>query len=103
FVLPIRSGVIFEELGFTFLGPYDGHDVQGLVHVFERAKEMQCPIIIQAITQKGRGCDFAEKDATKFHGPGAYDPQTGEMKKKPGEPPKYQDVFGDALVELARR
>jgi 1-deoxy-D-xylulose-5-phosphate synthase len=103
FVLPSKTGVVFEELGFTFLGPFDGHDTPGLIHVFERAKEMEGPLMLQVITKKGRGCDFAERDATKFHGPGAYDPLTGEMKKKPGEPPKYQDVFGDALVELARR
>jgi len=103
FVLPSRTGVVFEELGFTFLGPFDGHDTHGLIHVFEQAREMDGPLMIQVLTKKGRGCDFAERDATKFHGPGAYDPLTGEMKKKPGEPPKYQDVFGDALVELARR
>jgi 1-deoxy-D-xylulose-5-phosphate synthase len=103
FVLPSRSGVVFEELGFTFLGPFDGHDTQQLVEVFKRAKELDGPIMIQVLTQKGRGCEFAETDPTKYHGPGAYDPATGEMKKKAGEPPKYQDVFGDALVELARR
>jgi 1-deoxy-D-xylulose-5-phosphate synthase len=102
-VLPSRSGVIFEELGFTFLGPFDGHNIEGLISVFEKAREMEGPILVQVITQKGRGCDFAEAEPTKFHGPGAYDPATGEMKKKPGEPPKYQDVFADALVELARQ
>ena len=103
FVLPSRTGVIFEELGFTFLGPFDGHDTQAMVEVFNKAKEIGGPVMVQVITQKGRGCDFAEADSTKFHGPGAYDPITGEMKKKVGEPPKYQDVFADALVELARR
>jgi 1-deoxy-D-xylulose-5-phosphate synthase len=103
FVLPSKTGVIFEELGFTYLGPFDGHNTQEMIEVFRRARQMHGPILIQVITQKGRGCDFAERDATKFHGPGAYDPLTGEMKKKPGEPPKYQDVFGDALVELALR
>jgi 1-deoxy-D-xylulose-5-phosphate synthase len=103
FVLPSRSGVIFEELGFTFLGPFDGHDTPHLVDVFRNAKAMHGPIIVQVITQKGRGCDFAEAEPTKFHGPGAYDPRTGEMKKKQGEPPKYQDIFADTLVELAYR
>lgn len=103
FVLPSRTGVIFEELGFTYLGPFDGHDTQTMIEVFRAAKELEGPIIIQVVTQKGRGCDFAEADATKFHGPGAYDPATGAMKKKPGEPPKYQEVFGAALVELAQR
>ncbi|WIG58736.1 MAG: 1-deoxy-D-xylulose 5-phosphate synthase [Ktedonobacterales bacterium] len=103
FVLPSRSGVIFEELGFTFLGPFDGHDTQQMVDVFRMAGELHGPIMVQVITQKGRGASFAEADPTKFHGPGAYDPVTGEMKKKSGEPPKYQDVFADALVELAER
>src|SRR5260221_12944911 len=103
FVLPSKTGVIFEELGFTLLGPFDGHDTQQMIEVFRKAQELQGPVMIQVITQKGRGCDFAEAEPTKFHGPGAYDPLTGEMKKKAGEPPKYQDVFGDALVELARR
>jgi 1-deoxy-D-xylulose-5-phosphate synthase len=101
FMLPSRSGVIFEELGFTFLGPFDGHDTPHLIDVFRNAKEMHGPIIIQVITKKGRGCDFAEAEPTKFHGPSAYDPLTGEIKKKPGEPPKYQDVFAETLVELA--
>jgi 1-deoxy-D-xylulose-5-phosphate synthase len=103
FVLPSKTGVVFEELGFTYLGPFDGHDTQEMIEVFNGARQVRGPILIQVITQKGRGCDFAERDATKFHGPGAYDPVTGEMKKKQGEPPKYQDVFGDALVELAQR
>ncbi|GAC1453207.1 MAG: 1-deoxy-D-xylulose-5-phosphate synthase [Ktedonobacterales bacterium] len=103
FVLPSRSGVIFEELGFTFLGPFDGHDTQGLVEVFRKAGQLEGPILVQVITKKGKGCDYAEADSTKFHGPGAYDPLTGEIKKKAGDPPAYSDVFGAALVELARR
>jgi len=103
FVLPSKTGVIFEELGFTYLGPFDGHDTQRMIEVFRGAKEMDGPIIIQVITQKGRGCDFAEAEPTKFHGPGAYDPLTGEIKKKAGDPPSYSDVFGNALVELARQ
>ncbi|HZC06345.1 MAG TPA: 1-deoxy-D-xylulose-5-phosphate synthase [Ktedonobacterales bacterium] len=103
FVLPSKSGVVFEELGYTFLGPFDGHNVQQMVDVFHNAQRMEGPIIIQVVTQKGRGCDFAEADPTKYHGPGAYDLETGELKKKPGEPPKYQSVFGETLVELARR
>lgn len=103
FVLPSKSGVIFEELGYTFLGPFDGHDTQLMVDVFKKAQQMAGPIIVQVVTQKGRGCDFAEADPTKYHGPGAYDLRSGEMKKKPGEPPKYQEVFGETLVELAQR
>ncbi|HLZ21331.1 MAG TPA: 1-deoxy-D-xylulose-5-phosphate synthase [Ktedonobacterales bacterium] len=103
FLLPSKSGVVFEELGYTFLGPFDGHNTQELIEVLRGVKDLRGPIMIQVITQKGRGCDFAEADATTFHGPGAYDPVTGALKKKAGAPPNYQTVFGEALVELARR
>ncbi|MBF6589106.1 MAG: 1-deoxy-D-xylulose-5-phosphate synthase [Ktedonobacterales bacterium] len=103
FMLPSKTGVIFEELGFTYLGPIDGHDTQTMIELFRSARQLEGPVIVQVVTTKGRGCDFAEADATKFHGPGAYNPHTGEMKKKLGEAPKYQDIFGDALVELAKR
>jgi 1-deoxy-D-xylulose-5-phosphate synthase len=103
FVLPSKSGVIFEELGFTFLGPFDGHDTQGMVELFRKAKDLEGPIVIQVITKKGKGCDFAEAEPTAFHGPGAYDAQTGKMKKEVGGPPSYSDVFGNALVELAKK
>jgi 1-deoxy-D-xylulose-5-phosphate synthase len=103
FWLPSKSGVIFEELGFTFLGPFDGHNTQHLIEMFRKAQTLAGPVLIQVVTQKGRGWEFAENDPTKFHGPGPYDPETGELKKKPGAPPNYQEVFGDTLVELARR
>jgi 1-deoxy-D-xylulose-5-phosphate synthase len=103
FVLPSKSGVIFEELGFTFLGPFDGHDTVGMIDVFRKARDLDGPIIIQVVTKKGKGCDFAEADSTTFHGPGAYDVETGKIKKDAGGPPSYSDVFGNALVELARQ
>ena len=104
FVLPSSSGVIFEELGLHLPRSIRRPQHRGAdLGLRARRGEMEGPILIQVITQKGRGCDFAEAEPTKFHGPGAYDPATGEMKKKSGEPPKYQDVFGDALVELARQ
>ena len=103
FVLPSKSGVIFEELGFTFLGPFDGHDTQGMIDLFRKAKNLEGPIVIQVITKKGKGCDFAEAEPTAFHGPGAYDAQTGQFKKDIGGPPSYSEVFGKTLVELAQR
>jgi 1-deoxy-D-xylulose-5-phosphate synthase len=102
FVLPSKTGVIFEELGFTFLGPFDGHNTQEMVDVFRKARQMEGPVFIQVITKKGQGCDFAEAEPTKFHGPGAYDPQTGELKKSDG-PPTFSAVFGKAMIELAKR
>ncbi|HLZ29933.1 MAG TPA: 1-deoxy-D-xylulose-5-phosphate synthase [Chloroflexota bacterium] len=103
FWLPSKSGVIFEELGFTFLGPFDGHNTSHLIEIFRKAKTLAGPVLIQVVTQKGRGWEFAENDPTKFHGPGPYDPDTGELKKKPGAPPNYQEVFGETLVQLAQR
>ncbi|HEX5440512.1 MAG TPA: 1-deoxy-D-xylulose-5-phosphate synthase [Ktedonobacterales bacterium] len=102
FVLPSKTGVIFEELGFTFLGPFDGHNTQEMVEVFRKARQIEGPVFIQVITKKGQGCDFAEAEPTKFHGPGAYDPQTGELKKSDG-PPTFSAVFGKAMIELAKR
>jgi len=102
FVLPSKTGVIFEELGFTFLGPFDGHNTQEMVEVFRKARQMEGPVFVQVITKKGQGCDFAEAEPTKFHGPGAYDPQTGELKKSDG-PPTFSAVFGKAMIELAKR
>jgi 1-deoxy-D-xylulose-5-phosphate synthase len=103
FWLPSKSGVIFEELGFTFLGPFDGHNTPHLVEIFQKAKDLEGPVLIQVVTQKGRGWEYAEDDPTKFHGPGPYDPLTGELKKKAGAPPNYQEVFGETLVDLAQR
>jgi 1-deoxy-D-xylulose-5-phosphate synthase len=102
FVLPSKTGVIFEELGFTFLGPFDGHNTQEMIDVFRKARQLDGPIFIQVITRKGQGCDFAEAEPTKFHGPGAYDPVTGELKKSDG-PPTFSAVFGKTMIELARR
>ena len=102
FVLPSKTGVIFEELGFTFLGPFDGHNTQEMIEVFRKARQMEGPLFIQVITKRGQGCDFAEAEPTKFHGPGAYNPTTGELKKSDG-PPTFSAVFGNAMIELARR
>jgi 1-deoxy-D-xylulose-5-phosphate synthase len=94
---------IFEELGFTFLGLVDGHNIQSMIEVFQEAQEVDGPVLIQVLTQKGQGCDFALADPTTFHGPGAYDPATGRLKNSVGALPKYQDVFASTLVELAQR
>ena len=102
FVLPSKTGVIFEELGFTFLGPFDGHNTQEMIDVFRKARQLEGPLFIQVITKKGQGCDFAEAEPTKFHGPGAYDPLTGELKKSAG-PPTFSAVFGKTMIELAKR
>src|SRR3984893_4673745 len=103
FVMHSKSGMIFEELGFKFFGPFDGHDLPLMLDVFENIKRIEGPVIVQVVTKKGKGWEFAEKDATKWHGPGAFDHTTGEIKKNAGDPPSYTEVFANALVEIAEK
>jgi 1-deoxy-D-xylulose-5-phosphate synthase len=103
FVLPSKSGVIFEELGFKFFGPFDGHNLALLIDVFENVKKIEGPIIVQVVTKKGKGWEVAEKDATKWHGPGAFDYKSGTIKKNPNDPPTYTEVFANTLVSIAEQ
>src|SRR5438874_9925119 len=103
FVLPSKSGTIFEELGIKFFGPFDGHDLPLMIDVFENIKLIEGPIMVQVVTKKGKGCDYAEADATKWHGPGAFDFTTGTIKKNAGDPPTYTEVFANTLVDLAEK
>ncbi len=96
------GGVLFEELGFTYFGPVDGHDIGKLCDVFERAKGLNEPVIIHVITKKGKGYKNAEKAPGKFHGIDAFDPETGEVLNKPKRP-SYSKLMGDYLVNLARK
>ncbi len=103
FVLHSKSGMIFEELGFKFFGPFDGHDLPLMLDVFENIKQIEGPVIVQVITKKGKGWEFAEEDSTKWHGPGAYDVTTGTIKKNASDPPTYTEIFANTLVELAEK
>ncbi len=95
--------LIFEELGLRYFGPIDGHDLPLLIGYLEFAKKADHPILIHIITQKGRGAPFALENPEKFHGCGPYDPVTGKgPAPKPGAPPNWQDVFGDATVKLCQ-
>ena len=95
---------LFESLNFRYFGPVDGHDVNKLAKTIEDLKHIPGPKLLHAVTVKGKGYALAEKDQTKWHAPGLFDKITGEIKKttsdKP-QAPKYQDVFGHTLVELA--
>ncbi len=101
FVMHSKSSQVFEELGFRFFGPFDGHDLSLMVDVFENIKQIDGPVIVQVITKKGKGWEYAEEDATKWHGPGAFDYTTGTIKKNPNDPPAYTEVFANALVDIA--
>ncbi len=94
---------IFECLNFDYSGPIDGHDLMTLVTEFERLKAVKGPKLLHVITTKGKGLKKAEENQVVYHAPGKFDKATGELVKKPAlnEPPKYQDVFGHTLVELA--
>ena len=103
FVMHSKSGLIFEELGFKFFGPFDGHDLPLMLDVFENIKRIEGPVIVQVITRKGKGWEFAENDLTKWHGPGAFDYETGVIKKNAGDPPTYTEVFANTLVDIAEK
>lgn len=95
-------GELFEELGFTYVGPIDGHNLQVLTEVLEKAKSMQGPILIHVLTCKGKGYKPAECNPGKFHGVGPYCIESGEVIKN-GDKPTYTGVFGDTLVKLAKQ
>ena len=93
---------IFEKLGIRYLGPIDGHDIQGLVQFFEFAKESKEPIVLHLLTQKGKGFPVALEEPEKWHGSGPFDLSTGKPPvENKNTPPKYQDVFGCCLAKLA--
>ena len=96
---------IFEGLDIRYFGPIDGHDVIELVNTLRQIKDMKGPKLLHLHTVKGKGFKAAEKNPTVFHAPGKYDPETGERlgSNTEGQPPKYQDVFGETLLELARQ
>ncbi len=95
-------GIVFERLGFRYIGPIDGHNLSILIRVLGQIKDRPGPILVHVLTKKGKGYQPAEDNATVFHGLGAFDPDTGRPKKK-SEPPSYTDVFGRTLVQLARK
>lgn len=102
FTIPGKTGIIFEEFGFKYFGPVDGHDINTLRETFKLVKNMEGPILIHAVTVKGKGLDFAEKDACVWHGVTPFDSLNGKMEKKSGGAPAYTKVFGDTLIELAK-
>jgi len=98
--LALGTGVIFEELGFTYLGPVDGHDISALIKVLNQAKSLNEPILIHVITRKGKGYRNAELNPGKFHGVGSFDPETGALVKNPKNP-AYSDIVGKVLCREA--
>jgi 1-deoxy-D-xylulose-5-phosphate synthase len=102
----LKQSNLFESLNLRYFGPIDGHDVNHLVDVMNDLKKIPGPKILHCLTVKGKGYALAEKDQTKWHAPGTFDKITGAINKKTfdiPQPPKYQDVFGHTLVELAKQ
>lgn len=98
------NSLIFEEMGLRYLGPIDGHDLPLLISTLEFAKACDHPIVIHVLTKKGKGYEAALKNPEKFHGLGPYDVLTGAtLPAKPGTPPNWQDVFGQAMVKLCQK
>lgn len=97
----LLPSTIFENMGFTYLGPADGHDLPGLISLLTSARDLKEPVVVHVVTRKGCGYQFAEEDPAKFHGIGKFDPNTG--KKLASKVKTYSDSFGETLVELAEK
>ncbi|MGE0553734.1 MAG: 1-deoxy-D-xylulose-5-phosphate synthase [Gemmatimonadales bacterium] len=95
------QGMFFEELGFRYFGPIDGHDLPKLTETLRFVRGLTGPRVVHVLTQKGKGFSFAEANREKWHGLAAYDPQTGDARKKASGPPTWTQVFGETLSELA--
>ena len=100
----VMPGTLFEELGFNYIGPVDGHDLDVLVKTLHNMRALKGPQFLHVVTRKGKGYEPAEKDPIKWHGPAAFDAATGVIKKeKPGQGPTYSEVFGQWLCDMAAK
>ena len=101
----VRKNNIIEALNFNYSGPINGHNIEAVITELERLKSIKGPKFLHIITTKGKGLKKAEQDQVKYHAPGKFDKITGELVAKNNEilPPKYQDVFGETIVELATK
>ncbi|VAX28365.1 1-deoxy-D-xylulose 5-phosphate synthase [hydrothermal vent metagenome] len=98
----VTPGMLFEALGFRYFGPAKGHNIGKLVELFEHIKPMEGPILVHVLTEKGKGYKPAEENAPKFHGVSPFDKVTGQILKKSGGLPSYTEIFGKALVKIAK-
>ena len=98
----VTGGTLFEELGFYYVGPIDGHNLDHLIPVLENVRDTsEGPVLVHVVTKKGNGYRYAEESDDKYHGVPKFDVITGEKKKSAAGPPNYQNVFGDTLADLA--
>ena len=96
------GGDLFQAMGLRYFGPIDGNDIEQVVDTLRKLKEIGGPLILHALTKKGKGYAPAEENQTIWHAPGLFDPETGERIKSEGGVSRYQDVFGDVLLDLAK-
>ena len=96
------GGALFQAMGFRYFGPIDGNDIEQVVGTLRKLKELDGPLILHTLTKKGKGYAPAEENQTVWHAPGQFDPETGERIKSENGVSRYQDVFGQVLVELAK-
>jgi len=94
----LLPGMLFEELGFNYMGPIDGHDMKALIETFRKVKETRGPVLLHVVTRKGKGYEYSEKDPCVFHGVGPFDPDSGEPISKSTS---FSEVFGESLIRLA--
>ena len=99
---PSRTGAVFQELGFMYFGPVDGHRIDDLCEIFESIRRLKGPILVHAVTCKGKGYKYSEENATKFHGIGSFNCQNGEVEEKE-KMPSYTSIFGKTVTDLARK
>jgi len=97
----VLPGTLFEEMGFNYIGPIDGHDLDGLVATLGNMRGLHGPQFLHVVTQKGKGYAPAEADPIKWHGPGPYDPASGTLYKEKAAGPTYSQVFGEWLCDMA--
>ena len=97
----VTPGTLFEEFGFNYIGPIDGHDSESLVATLSNIKKLRGPQFLHVVTKKGKGYQRAEDDPVLYHGPGKFDPAVGILAKPPGKP-TYSQIFGDWLCDMAK-
>jgi 1-deoxy-D-xylulose-5-phosphate synthase len=99
----VLPGTLFEEMGFNYIGPVDGHDIGTLVATLRNMRQLPGPQFLHVVTQKGKGYAPAEADPIKWHGPGPYDPASGTLFKEQADGPTYSQVFGQWLCDMAEQ
>jgi 1-deoxy-D-xylulose-5-phosphate synthase len=99
----VLPGTLFEEMGFNYIGPMDGHDVKALVSTLRNVRKLRGPQLLHVVTRKGKGYAPAEADPIKWHGPGPFDPASGTIYKEKSGGPSYSQIFGQWLCDMAER